>query len=295
LLEQQVIREERKMNLHQAIMIIIQVSIFLTVFGYGLQATGEDALYLVRRPLVLVRSFIAMFVIMPIVAVVLTTVFHFHLAVEITLLALAISPIPPLLPRRQVMSGGRASYALGLMATVALLSIGFIPLVLYMMGWFFNETITTAPGAVTRLVLLTILVPLAVGMAFRAIATKLAVRIVKPVKLISIVLLGLGSLAIIVAALPTMISLIGDGTILVIVGFVAIGLMVGHLFGGRDHDDQVVLAISTACRHPAIALAIAAAAFPDQKKLVIGALLLYLLLNVIVSIPYVMWQRRPTA
>ena len=282
------------MELQQAIMLVVQVSIFLTVFGYGLQATTDDALYVARRPLVLARSLLAMFVIMPVVAVVITAVFDFHPAVEIALVALAISPIPPLLPRRVVQAGGRASYALGLMATAALLSIGFIPLAVFVIGRFFNQDFAITPGAVAKLALLTVLVPLAAGMAFRAVASTTAERIQKPVGLIAIVLLGLGALAILVAAFPAMIALIGDGTIVVIVAFVVIGLAVGHFLGGQDRDDQVVLAIATAARHPAIALVIAQAAFP-QEKLVIGAILLYLLLNIVVSIPYVKWRSRPVA
>jgi BASS family bile acid:Na+ symporter len=66
---------------------------------------------------------------------------------------------------------------------------------------------------------------------------------------------------------------------------------VGHLFGEPDPDSRVVLALSTACRHPALALAIAGANFPDERR-VLAAILLYLLLNVLLTIPYIKWQRK---
>ena len=278
------------MNLQQLIMLCLQASIFLTVFGFGLQATTDDVLYVVLRPAVLARSFVAMFVIMPLIAVIITAVFEFHPAVEVALVAIAISPIPPLLPQRVIKAGGGASYALGLMATAALLSIVFIPLAVHFIGRFFNEPFGIALGSVARLALLTVLVPLAAGMVFRAMASKIADRIQKPVALIAIVLLGLGIVAILIAALPAVLALVGNGTIVVIVAFVVVGLAIGHLLGGEERNDQIVLAISTACRHPAIALAIANATYP-QEKLVIGAILLYLVLNILVSIPYVKWQR----
>lgn len=278
------------MTLDQLMLLGIQTSIFLTVFGYGLQASTDDVVFLLRRPFVLARSLVAMFVIMPIVAVAITAILDLQDAVEISLVALAISPVPPLLPRRQVKGGGRSAYALGLMTTAALLCIGYIPLALYLVGRFFNEPFAISPGAVARLALLTVLVPLAVGMAFRAVAGSLADRVQRPVALIAIVLLGIGALGILVGALPAIIALVDSGTILVIVAFVAIGLAVGHVLGGRDREDQIVLAISTASRHPAIALAIARATYP-QENLVIGAVLLYLLLNAVVSIPYVKWRR----
>ncbi len=278
------------MNLQQLIMLCLQASIFLTVFGYGLQATMDDALYVVRRPAFLARSLVAMFVFMPLIAVTITAVFDFHPAVEIALVAIAISPIPPLLPQRVIKAGGGASYALGLMATAALLSIVFIPLAVHFIGRFFNEPFGIAPGAVAHLALLTVLAPLAAGMAFRAVVSTIADRIQKRVALIAIALLAVGALAILIAALPEVLALVGNGTIVVIVAFVVVGLAVGHVFAGRDPNDQIVLAISTACRHPAIALAIANATYP-QERLVGGAILLYLVLNILVSIPYVRWQR----
>jgi BASS family bile acid:Na+ symporter len=48
--------------------------------------------------------------------------------------------------------------------------------------------------------------------------------------------------------------------------------------------------LSTAVRHPAVALAIESAIFPEEK-LVPAAVFLYVILNIIVSIPYLLWQR----
>ena len=68
-----------------------------------------------------------------------------------------------------------------------------------------------------------------------------------------------------------------------------VGLVVGHIFGGPDPEHAVVLALSTACRHPAIALTIATSNAPTEP--VAGTILLYLILNLILAIPYVLWQK----
>jgi bile acid:Na+ symporter, BASS family len=73
--------------------------------------------------------------------------------------------------------------------------------------------------------------------------------------------------------------------------FVLVGLAVGHLLGGPDPEDRTVLALSTAMRHPAIAIAIAQSNFPDQK-LAPAAILLYLLVSVIAAAPYLKWTKR---
>ena len=65
------------MTLQQSIVLALQASIFMTVFDFGLQATFDDVLYVVRRPSLLVRSLVAMFVIMPVMAVTLVRDLYF--------------------------------------------------------------------------------------------------------------------------------------------------------------------------------------------------------------------------
>jgi BASS family bile acid:Na+ symporter len=86
-------------------------------------------------------------------------------------------------------------------------------------------------------------------------------------------------------------TLIGNGTLLAIVVMTAIGLAVGHLLGGPLDEGRPVLALATAARHPAIAAAIAQAAFPDAP-LVPAAVLLDLIVVALVSIPYTRWVKR---
>jgi bile acid:Na+ symporter, BASS family len=75
--------------------------------------------------------------------------------------------------------------------------------------------------------------------------------------------------------------------------FTVAGLALGHILGAPDPEHSVVLALSTACRHPAIALTIATANFPDQHFAPI--VLLYVLVSAIVGVPYLRWQQHQTA
>ena len=135
------------------------------------------------------------------------------------------------------------------------------------------------------------IVPIAVGLAVGAALPAMAARLVKPVALIAKVLLGIGALALLAAAGPGMLALVGNGTLLAMAAVVVIGLTVGHLMGGPNEDHSVVLALSTASRHPAIALAVAKANFPDEPNL-FAAVLLYLIVSAVVGIPYQRWRKR---
>ena len=141
------------MTLQQSIVLALQASIFMTVFDFGLQATFDDVLYVVRRPSLLVRSLVAMFVIMPVVAVTLAETFTFLESIEAALLALSISPIPPLLPGKEQDAGGETSYGLGLMAIAAGLSIVILPLTLQLFGLYFGRSFAMSSGAIARVVL----------------------------------------------------------------------------------------------------------------------------------------------
>jgi len=277
------------MDLKQLVMLAIQVSIICVVFGFGLRATSEDLLYLVRRPGLLARSLLAVFIIMPIVAVVLDRLFTFRPEVEAVLVALALSPIPPLLPRKLGKAGGNTSYALGLMAILSLLSIVFVPVAIEVLQRF-GRPFGMAPFAIAGVVLKATLLPLAAGMIVRATLPQLAERIKKPLALLANGLLMLGILALLAALLPAVWAQVGDGTILGLLAFLVVGLAVGHILGGPNPDNSVDLAIATACRHPAVALTIAAANYPDQR--LAGTIVLYLIVGALVCIPYIEWQKR---
>jgi BASS family bile acid:Na+ symporter len=272
------------------VLLAFQISIICTVFGFGLKATPDDLLYVLRRPGLLARSLIAVFLIMPVVAVALSRWFDFPRTVEIDLIALALSPTPPLLPGRETRSGGHGSYGLGLMALLALLSIALVPLSLTLLGASVGLPFSMSPTAIAAIVFKAALLPLAAGLVMRALAPALAARLEKPVRILVMILAPLAVTAVLISTAPAMWRLIGSGTILAILLFLVIGFAAGHVLGGPEPDHSVVLALSTACRHPAIALSIASANYPDED---FGpTILLYLLLGIAAGIPYVAWQRR---
>lgn len=165
------------MDLKQLVMLAFQVSILATVFGFGLRASPDVVLYLIRRPGLLVRSLFAVLVVMPIVAVVLARAFDFRPVAEIALIALAISPLPPLLPKKESKAGGRQSYGLALMVVLAMFAIVTVPLSAEILQRVFGRPLGVAPGAIARVVLLMAVLPLAAGMTVRATLPALAGRI----------------------------------------------------------------------------------------------------------------------
>jgi BASS family bile acid:Na+ symporter len=85
-------------------------------------------------------------------------------------------------------------------------------------------------------------------------------------------------------------SALGNGTAVALAAVVVAGLVVGHLMGGPEPEHSTVLALSSASRHPAIALTLASINYPDEQF--VGIILLYLIISAVICIPYVAWQRR---
>ena len=88
-----------------------------------------------------------------------------------------------------------------------------------------------------------------------------------------------------------MLTLIGNGTLAAIGAFTAVELTVGHLLEGPDPDYRTALALATASRHPGVALLIGTGNFPEQK-LVAPAMVLYVIVGAVASVPYTQWPRR---
>ena len=279
------------MALTTLIILALKTSIFLTVFGLSLQATMDAAFYLFRRPAELVRSLLSMYVVMPLFATALVAVFDLHPAVEIALITLAVSPVPPLLPKKGRKAGGPGDYVIGLLVAAALFAIVFVPLAVDLLGRVFGRPAQISVATIAQLVFTTVFLPLAAGIAVRHFAPAFADRIAKPISLVAAVLLPASALPVVFTAWPAITSLIGNGTIIAIAAFVIVGLATGHVLGGPAPEKRTVLAFSTASRHPGIALAIASANFPGQK-LVLAAVLLYLIVNAVVSIPYMKWRKQ---
>ena len=165
------------MDLATLIPLLLKASVVFIVFSLGLNARLDDALYLFRRPSELVRSLLSMNVIMPVFAAAMAALFDLHIAVEIALIALAVSPVPPILPKKEFKAGGHAAYAIGLLTAAALLAIIFIPVAVDVLGRIFGRPAHISLAVITQLVLTTVLVPLAAGIAVRHLAPALAERI----------------------------------------------------------------------------------------------------------------------
>lgn len=279
------------MRMQVAIMIGIKLSIFLIVFSLGLGASIGDRSFIQRNSKLILRSILSMNIFMPILAVVIAEVFNFSPAVKIALIALSVSPVPPILPRKELKEGGTEQYAFGLLITAAVLSIVLVPISMSLIGNFVAREIHVPPMNIAKLVSMTILIPLGLGVLVRNYAAAFASKIKDPVSKIAPIILLVCVVPLLISVWPMIRSLIGDGALIAMALFSLIGLVIGNSLGGPIEEDRTVLAMSTASRHPGISIAIGAIIAPQDKSIV-AAVLLYLIVNTVISSLYLAWKRR---
>jgi BASS family bile acid:Na+ symporter len=271
------------------VVLALQVSVISTVFGFGLRARQRDIADLFQRPGLLLRSLLAVLIIMPLLAVALVWTFDVRRAAEVALVALAISPMPPLLPRRESKTGGPAPFALALLVVLSLLAIVTIPLTSTILESLATRPLGASAGAIVRIILAMTLAPLVVGMAVHTMSPGLADSLGRLAERVGTILIPVAIVALLAGTWRAIFAATGEGTILALLVFVVAGLAVGHLLGRPLPEHSIVLALTTACRHPAIAFTIASANFPDEHFA--GTILLYVIVNTIVGLLYLAWMR----
>lgn len=279
------------MSLATLFPLLIKISITLSVFAIGLKASFSDATYLFRKPALLARALLSMNVIMPLFALILGMTLALNAPVRIALVALSVSPIPPIFPNKALKAGGEENYTIGLLVATAVLSIVFIPLTMEIFERVSGYTLQMRASEVAILVLTSVLLPLIAGMAVRVLWPVFAERRAKLIGFVATLALVLLCLPLLFTSVRAILTLVGDGTLFALAAFAILAITAGHFLGGPDPEDRPVLALATSSRHPAVALAIAQINFPGQK-LAGAVILVYLVLSAILAAPYLKWNKR---
>jgi BASS family bile acid:Na+ symporter len=271
--------------------LVLTTGIVLTVLSIGLRAQPADTLLLLRNPRLGVRAMVSMFVLIPLFVIGLALTLQLGPADRAALIALSISPMPPILPRRQAIVGGGGDYAVGLSVLAALVSIVIAPIVVWLVGLLSGVTTVFDPVALLRVLAITVGVPLAAGILIARLWPR-TVALSTMVGRVALALLVVSAAVILFKEAPAVADRIGNGILLVTVAIVLFGLLVGHLLGGPDSGNRGALALATSARHPGVAISLATATFPLDREAITATVLLFLLTSVVLTLPYVLWRRR---
>ena len=126
------------MGLTAYLLIALKGSVALLIFAVGLDSRLKDLVYLRQRPGVMLRSLLAMYVVVPLLALAAVKVLQLPPGMELALLVLAISAGGPMLPRK-LMRFGNDEYAISLVVVSSLLAIVTVPAWMALLGPHFDR------------------------------------------------------------------------------------------------------------------------------------------------------------
>ena len=278
---------------HPILLLLVKTTIFTLMLAIGVNLSHQQLMSLWRRPGLLLRSLLAVVVLVPLVVLLLIRWLDLPPAVATGLAVLAAAPGAPLTHKRSRMAGGSLPYSASLQLTLALLAVLVTPLTLAIFHALTEiQTESVRSLEVARQVALVQLLPVSLGLLVQRFGPKLAAMIGRPLNVVANILF----LALVILALIPgfrMIAHLGGLPILAIVMTVVVSSIIGHILGGPTHDERSALAVASIARN--IGLALFITTLSGVEKEIIPTLLSYMILGAIVAIPYSLWSKRRMA
>lgn len=278
------------MDPRELMAIVAQCALGLIVASIGMQAQTRDVLAAMRNTKLVLKGLLAVNIVVPIVALAITAILPIDPAIRIGIVVMAVSPMAPLVQMKMRQGGLDTSHAIGLYVALILSAILFVPATVTLFSAAYPGEVSISVAAVAKMVSITTLLPLGVGLAIGNWAPAFARRAAPIVMILGfLAVLLLAGLILYLQGGP-LLGLLGDGTLLAIVVTVAAGIVVGHWLGRPNPANSDALAMAAGTRHPGIAALIVNANFTDPRVML--TVMLFLLTGVIMTVAYLVWQTR---
>jgi len=270
----------------EILLTLLKLSVVALILAIGMSSTFADLGYLWRRPALLARSFLAMYVLVPLAAWLIVKVFPIGPPVKAALLILAASAGAPLLPKK-LLGLGSGAYTFSLVVSSSVLAIFLVPAWVWLLGQHFEAAADISPTVVAFVVAKTFLVPLAIGMILRAWAPGWCERLANRLLAVAGIVLAACSVALLAVNWEVFLHVrfMGMGALFALL---VMALAIGHALGGPSADDRTALAVACSTRHIGLAVLVASS-FPGTRSTVLVAA--YIVTSMLVTLPYLRWRR----
>jgi BASS family bile acid:Na+ symporter len=238
--------------------VLVFVVACMAAAGLGLGV--RDIVAPLSRGRLVLAAVAANFFVAPAVAYGLTALLPLEESYEIGLLLLGGAAGAPFLPKLAEAAKGDVAFSVGLMLLLVVGSVAFMPIVLPRM----IPGLAADPWPLLRPLLVTMLAPLAAGVAVKAWLEPWATRLRPTVVTVSNVSMILAVVLLIGLNFRSMLGTFGTGAVAVAVVFVTVSLAAGYALGGPAPTTRSVLGLGTGQRNVAAALLVATQNYPDK-------------------------------
>ncbi len=261
--------------------VLILVFVVASMFELGLGLRLREILAPLKRIGLVSKLMIANFVIAPLGAFALARVMQLNQEFAIGLFVLAVAAGSPFAAKFSRIAKGDMAFVTGMMAILQVGTIIIAPVLLTLLV----EDVEINTVSMAQSLVLTMLVPLAIGLFIKARYAGIAPTLKPYVLQVANVALAIQITLTIFNGAGDLLSLVTTGAIVAALVFTLMNLAVGFFFTETQYDIQVVSGFVTSQRGISAALLISAQSFGTPRVIVmviIGAALM-LIINFLVS------------
>jgi BASS family bile acid:Na+ symporter len=271
--------------------VIAPLSVALIVFAQGLKiSSGEVMNYFKERPWLIVRSLIAVLILVPLVALAVILLLKPPIEVAVGLAILVSCPPAPLMIKATPKLGkGSAAYMASLHLSLAVLALITVPTILYLISIPLGFHADVNLAKMMMILAKTILIPVILGMVIRSYFPGFADKASPVLDKAGTIGLLILVLVVLVKFFPALLKM-DLWSYLVIVVVSAASLAIGHFLGPKDPHERTSLAIESGVRHPALAITIAVSNFTAAKALPV--LVPCVLVFIILAMAYMVLRKK---
>ena len=271
--------------------ILVSVTLIEMMVAVGLRVTFGDLISVAKNARLVGLAVLANYICVPVATILLLLVFRAQPMVSAAFLILAVCPGAPFGPPCTSIAKGNVAVSVGLMVFLAASSALVAPVLLQLLLPLVSgdEPLKVNAFHLVRMLLLTQLVPLCVGVVLRQWRPALAARLQNPANRLS-ALLNLTVVGFILAAQFGMLAAIPLRPYAGMVALLICSLAAGWLLGGPGADNRKAMALTTSLRNVGVGLVIATSSFPGTSA--VTASLIYGLLEILGSLLLALWWGR---
>ncbi|MCE7990767.1 MAG: bile acid:sodium symporter family protein [Roseivirga sp.] len=248
--------------------LIVAVALMCIMFGMGLSLTVNDFKRIVREPRAVLIGLTNQLILVPLIGFALVSLLDLSPAVSIGIMILVACPGGATSNLISHLARGDTALSVTLTAVASLITVITIPLIIrFALSEFQGEDrkVTLDVFQTIGQLLMIVVVPVAIGMIIRARATAFALKMDKPVRVASGVLLAVITLALIVKERSNIIPYLeqaGLPTVLLCVTTMVLGFFSARLFRLKTRQ-AVSISIESGIQNSALAITIATVTLQD--------------------------------
>ena len=242
--------------------LIVAVALMCIMFGMGLSLTINDFKRIFKEPKAMLVGLTNQLILVPLIGYLLVSMLNLSPAVAIGIMILVACPGGATSNLISHLAKGDTALSVSLTAIASLVTIITIPLIIQFALVSFQGDDRTVSLDVLQTIgqlFMIVILPVAIGMLIRAKATTFALKMDKPVRIASGILLGLITLALIVKERENIVPYLeqaGLPTIMLCLSTMLLGFLTARLF--RLQIKQAIsISIESGIQNSALAITIA--------------------------------------